>query len=107
MKITVKTLLLSFVAIGLMAAEKAPEASEQKPTSLSLDEQEQVSRLMISFLSAQNELQSAQARMQAEQTKYQAAATKLQQEHHAEGCTLTASKEWQCPTPPPAASAKK
>jgi hypothetical protein len=76
--------------------------AQDKPTSLTVEEQEQLSRVVI-------RLQQAQIQVRDVEKEYTGLAQVLAAKHGATGCSLSIDKEWtNCPAvPKPAAATKK
>jgi flagellar motor protein MotB len=93
-------------------AEVAAKLDNKNPQPVKkVEDQERISRLMLKAQDAQFKLQTVQIQIQqkVEQalkqpmadaesaTKaFQDALAELQKSHHAEGCSLTVDKEWDC-----------
>jgi len=73
----------------LMAADK--------PKDMSVQDQENMSRLMIKIMQANNDATRVEAVQRAAVQQYQSSLTLMQEKYGAKGCDLNVDKQWVCP----------
>lgn len=92
-----KMIMLALVCSVVIFAADEPKG----PKPLTLEEQEQFSRVTIRAQGDQLSFVDAQRTAEASMAAYKAALAELQKSHNAPGCEILANKTWKCPPEAP------